>query len=219
MSDVISVKQTAQEKNREIAAANRMFFTEKKVLAVNLISSPGSGKTALLEVLSARLGKSLAVITGDVQTELDAQRITAAGGQAVQIETGGACHLNAEMVRAKFGRLTWTQVRYLVIENVGNLVCPSSYDLGEHEKAAMLSVAEGDEKPVKYPALFVRAGLVIISKIDLLSHVRFNLQRAEDDCRKLNHAMTLLRISSQTGEGLDALTAHFEQAHGRLYSA
>jgi hydrogenase nickel incorporation protein HypB len=219
MGDIVTVQKTAQEKNREIAEGNRAFFNEKKVLVINLISSPGSGKTALLEALSARLGKALTVITGDVQTELDAQRIRAAGGQAVQIETGGACHLNAEMVRAKCGALQWPGVRFLVIENVGNLVCPSSYDLGEHLKAAMLSVAEGDEKPIKYPALFVRAGLVIISKMDLLPHVRFNLQRAEDDCRKLNHAAAILRIASQTGAGLDELGRFLEQTYRHTYPA
>jgi hydrogenase nickel incorporation protein HypB len=219
MTETIQLKISAQEKNKQIADENRKQFAKNKLLALNLISSPGSGKTSILEVLSQRLGRQLAVITGDIQTTLDAERITRSGGQAVQVETGGGCHLNAEMVQQKLKVLQLSGVKYLIIENVGNLVCPSSFDLGEHAKAAVLSVAEGDEKPIKYPALFVRAGLVIINKIDLLPYVNFNMERAMGDCRKMNAQALIIKTSCQTQAGFDQLTAYLEKFYQQIYPA
>jgi hydrogenase nickel incorporation protein HypB len=202
MSETLVLRSNAMAKNDAVAAQNRAWFAERGILALNLISSPGAGKTSLLEAMAHRMGRGLGVITGDIQMTFDADRITAAGAQAVQIETGGSCHLTADMVRQELLARPWDGVRCMVIENVGNLVCPATYDLGERFKAAMLSTAEGDEKPAKYPALFLRADAVLISKTDLIPHTSFDITRAETDCRKLNPQTRLFRISCRTGEGL-----------------
>jgi hydrogenase nickel incorporation protein HypB len=202
MSETLFLKSSAMQRNDMVAARNRAWFAGRGVLAFNLISSPGAGKTALLEAMAARWGQTLGVITGDIQMAYDAERIAKAGAQAVQIETGGSCHLTAEMVAKELAAQPWDGLRLMVIENVGNLVCPATYDLGEAFKVAMLSVTEGDEKPAKYPALFNRAEAVLINKLDLLPHVRFDLARAEGDCRKLNAEVSLFRVSCTTGEGL-----------------
>lgn len=199
-------------KNSAVANANREFLGGHGVLALNLIGSPGCGKTTLLEKTATHFGARMAVIEGDVKTDLDAERIRAAGVQAVQIETGGACHLDAAQVGRALGELDFAGVDVLFIENVGNLVCPSSLDLGEDMKTAVISVPEGDEKPAKYPALFVRAGAVVINKIDLLPHVDYSLERAAGDCRKLNSKAAVLPLSCRTGEGLDAWFAFIEDA-------
>jgi hydrogenase nickel incorporation protein HypB len=168
-----------------------------------MISSPGSGKTSILERMAARMGATLAVITGDIQTAFDADRLTRAGAAAVQIETGGACHLTAAMVQKALTGLELDDKKLLVIENVGNLVCPAAFDLGEDKKIAVLSVAEGDEKPAKYPALFTRASVVLVNKIDLLPYVKFSIDRVQDDCRKLNRDIKLFPLSCTTGEGFE----------------
>jgi hydrogenase nickel incorporation protein HypB len=177
---------------------------------LNLISSPGSGKTSLLEALGRRWGRKLAVVTADIQTTQDADRIARAGAKALQIETGGTCHLTAMMVRDSLQRLDMNGVDFLVIENIGNLICPAGYDLGESAKVAILSVAEGDEKPSKYPGLFLRAEAVVISKMDLLPYVNFDVERAESDCRKLNPNVKFFRVSVKTGDGLDAFAEYVE---------
>jgi hydrogenase nickel incorporation protein HypB len=148
------------------------------------------------------------VITGDIQTQLDKERIEKAGARAVQIETRGSCHLTAAMINAVVKRLSFSGVDCLIIENVGNLVCPSSYDLGEEEKIAVLSVAEGDEKPIKYPTLFIRAGAVIINKIDLIPYVNFDMFRAMGDIRKLRHDAEIIQTSCTTGEGIDEVVGY-----------
>jgi len=204
VSETLFLKSSAMQRNDQVAARNRAWLAGRGVLALNLISSPGAGKTALLEAMAARWGQSLGVITGDIQMTFDAERIAKAGAQAVQIETGGSCHLTADMVAKELESRPWEGLRLMVIENVGNLVCPAGYDLGEALKVAMLSVAEGDEKPAKYPALFTRAEAVIINKVDLLPYVRFDMARAEADCRKLNPDAALFKVSCTTGEGLDA---------------
>jgi len=191
-------------KNDEIAQANRARFTAHGLYVLNLIGSPGSGKTSILEATVGRLGLRVGVIQGDVQTSLDADRVRAAGAAAVQIETGGACHLNAAMVARAIDDLDLSAVDILFIENVGNLVCPTGYLLGEDEKVAVLSVPEGDEKPVKYPALFVRAAVVLVNKTDLIPHTNFSMARVTADLAKLHAGVTVLPLSCRTGEGLDA---------------
>lgn len=204
MKTTIDVAISAQSRNDRIAATVREQLRKHNVLALNFISSPGSGKTSLLETMAKSLGHSLAVITGDIQTTLDADRLSAAGATAIQIETGGSCHLTAQQILDELPKIDLSVTRLLVIENVGNLVCPSTYDLGEDFKIALLSVAEGDEKPIKYPALFVRAKAVVVTKTDLLPYVNFSIQRVRDDCFKLNNNITVLPISCRTGEGVDA---------------
>jgi len=202
MTEKIEVKTSAQAANNQVAGENRAFFQEKSLPVLNLVSSPGSGKTSLLEKMAIHYGKGLAVITGDIQMTYDADRVRKAGAQAVQIETHGTCHLTAAMVQSKFRELDWKGVKLLVIENIGNLVCPSTYDLGEHLKVALLSVAEGDEKPMKYPALFLRAGAVVFTKMDLLPHVDFDVARAKEDCLKLNPQTRFFSVSCKTGAGM-----------------
>lgn len=204
MAGKININASLKEKNDRIAAENRKFFRKKKLRVFNLIGSPGCGKTALLEATAEVLKDRLAVIEGDVMTTQDADRITRAGSRAVQIQTGGACHLNAEMVEKAVGALDFDGVGVLVIENVGNLVCPSTFDLGETAKVAMISLPEGDEKPSKYPALFTRADLVVINKIDLKPVMDYSTSRVESDCRKLKSDVGIIELSAKTREGVDA---------------
>ncbi len=206
----IKVLSSAMQKNNEVAARNRALFAQHGLAVVNFISSPGAGKTSLLERMGSRYGATLGIITGDVQMTFDADRLNRAGATALQIETGGTCHLTASLVEESLKKLDLSKLRYLVIENIGNLICPSSYDLGESAKVAVLSVTEGDEKPAKYPSLFTRAQAVILNKIDLLPHVTFDVHRAEEDCRKLNRDVRFFHTSCKTGEGFDELYRYFE---------
>jgi len=191
-------------KSARFASENRELFTEHGLFVVNLIGSPGAGKTALLERTAERFGGRMAVIEGDIKTQFDAERIRAKGVAAVQIETGGACHLDGAMVAKAASEFSLRDIDILVIENVGNLVCPSSVDLGEDAKVALISVPEGDEKPAKYPALFVRAAAVVVNKIDLLPYVDYSLDRAMTDCRRLKNDVQIFPLSCKTGEGLEA---------------
>ena len=202
----VEIKSPVMARNDGIAAANRRIFDENKTLVVNIISSPGSGKTALLAAMAGMLGGEMAVIAGDVQTRRDAERIAAAGCVAHQIETGGACHLDARGIAAALDAMNLPELgcRALIIENVGNLVCPASFDLGEHMKVALLSVPEGDDKVLKYPAIFSRISALVISKMDLLPHVDFDATRAERECATLNDAFDVFRLSAMTGEGVRA---------------
>ena len=206
MTKKIDLNISAKERNDIIARENHKLFKEHGLRVFNLISSPGSGKTTLLEKLADRLKERLVVIVGDLATTRDADRIKKHGSQAVQIETGGGCHLNAEMVRNAFDKIKTNDARLLIIENVGNLVCPAAYELGEDAKIAMLSLPEGDDKPIKYPSLFLRADLVILSKIDLAPIMDFNREQAKSDCLKLNSKATIIEVSSKIGTGLDDLT-------------
>ncbi len=208
MIEKLRLAKSAYALNDAVAEQNRQMFKEAGITVVNMISSPGSGKTSLLEALARRMRRALLVITGDIQTQLDKERIEKAGAQAIQIETRGSCHLSAAMINSVVKKLSFSGVELLVIENVGNLVCPSSYDLGEHEKIAVLSVAEGDEKPIKYPTLFIRAGAVVINKIDLLPYVNFDMDRALSDIRKLKHDAEIFKTSCVTGEGIDGLSSY-----------
>jgi len=195
------------ERNDSVAAHNRAHFDAHAVLALDLMSAPGAGKTALLEAtIDALRGElRMAVIEGDLETENDARRIRAKGVPAVQITTGGACHLDAHMVHEALHGLSLEGVDILFIENVGNLVCPASFDLGQHRDVALLSVTEGDDKPAKYPILFRAADVVVLSKADLLPYVGdFEPARAERCLRELANAAPLVTLSARSGAGMRA---------------
>ena len=195
---------SAHDRNNQIAAENRRYFQERNLFAANIIGSPGCGKTSLLEYAAGHFNEEFAVIVGDVKTALDSDRIIQSGqANALAIETGGGCHLTAQMIREQLDRIEADNLEYLFIENVGNLVCPSSFDLGEHLKIAVLSVPEGDEKVRKYPSLFLRAGAVIINKIDLLGVLDYDIERVRQDCRHHNPDVEIFETSAKTGEGLD----------------
>ena len=191
--------------NDRIAAELRRRFVEQGVLCLNLISSPGSGKTTLLERTLEGFPSSarVAVLTGDIQTENDAVRLRRFGFPVRQITTGGTCHLDARMIERALA--DWQPGRFdlLFIENVGNLVCPASYDLGEAAKIVMLSVTEGEDKPLKYPAIFLKAKLLVLSKIDLLPYVPFNLASAEENARRIHPGIDVVKLSCLTGAGLE----------------
>jgi len=192
------------EKNDHQAEENRRHFEEHGVFAINLMSSPGAGKTSLLE-RTIELMKDLwiGVIEGDLGTDRGAQRLRAKGAPAVQISTGSACHLDAFMVHKGIHDLPLEELDLVFIENVGNLVCPASYDVGAHMNVVLLSVVEGDDKPEKYPVMFKGAQLMVITKIDLLPFVDFNIERAINSARKVNPHMDIIRLSAKTGEGME----------------
>lgn len=191
--------------NSKIAAENRDIFRKTNLLVINLMSSPGAGKTTLLEQMGAHFKDKLniGVIEGDIQTTLDAERVAAAGIAAVQIETDGACHLDANMIQNAAQDIDLATLDLLVIENVGNLVCPAEFDVGEKYKVMMLSVTEGDDKPYKYPLMFKESQVLLISKIDLLPHLRCNIENLKKAARSINPAIIIIEISSYTGQGLD----------------
>lgn len=202
----LAVEQDILHRNDLLAQRNRGWFEAKGILALNLVSSPGSGKTTLLERTIGDLGGEVpvAVIEGDQQTLRDADRIAAAGAPVIQVNTGHGCHLDAAMVRRAVGELAPADGSLLMIENVGNLVCPALFDLGEAAKVVIISVTEGDDKPLKYPTMFAAAGLCVINKIDLLPYVDFDPDRCEEAARGVNPGLEFLRVSATTGEGLDA---------------
>ncbi len=191
--------------NDHQAAHNREHLDGHRVLAINLMSSPGSGKTALLEATIEALGQELriAVIEGDLETENDAARVRAKGVPAIQITTGSACHLDAHMVHDALHHLDLDTVDLLFVENVGNLVCPASFDLGHHRNVVLLSATEGDDKPAKYPVMFRAADLMLVTKADLLPHLDdFSPQRAEQELRQLANAAPVVQLSARKGEGM-----------------
>ncbi len=191
--------------NDRQAESNREHFEEHGILAVNLMSSPGAGKTTLLEKTIELLGEELkvGVIEGDLETSRDAERIKAKGAPAYQITTGQACHLDAFMVHEGIHNLPLDELDLVFIENVGNLVCPASYDVGAHVNVVLLSTTEGDDKPEKYPVMFRSAELMLITKIDLLPYMDFDVERAVKSARKVNPRLDVIKVSSKTGEGLD----------------
>ncbi len=202
---VVKIEKNMLAKNETAALENRQVFLEKKVLAVNMLSSPGAGKTELL-VRSARYLKaelSVAVSVGDLQTEADADRISAAGIPVVQINTATACHLDAAMVQKSFTHFDLDDIDLLFIENVGNLVCPASFDLGEHLKVVILSTAEGEEKPLKYPPIFRSADCVCINKTDLLPYVDFDIKVCRENLKRICPDAVVFEFSCRTGQGLD----------------
>lgn len=192
--------------NEKIAGTLRDKFADKKILVLNLISSPGAGKTSLLEhtLKDLRSEFKMAVIEGDLQTDNDAKRVAASGAQAVQINTEGGCHLDSNLIQTALESLNLDDLDILFIENVGNLVCPVEFDCGEDAKVGILSVAEGDDKPEKYPLLFHLAKALVLNKIDLLPYVDFDLSRAKHFARKLNSNLPIFDISCRTGEGINA---------------
>lgn len=202
----IAVETDILAKNNRLAAANRQLFREKGLFVLNLVSSPGSGKTTILErTLSDLAGKSrCAVIEGDQQTDNDARRIAATGVAVKQINTGAGCHLDAHMVAHAADEFPLDELELLFIENVGNLVCPASFDLGEHHKVVVLSVTEGEDKPLKYPQMFHAADVMLLNKIDLLPHLDFDVERCCEFARQVSPGIRIFRLSSRTGEGMDA---------------
>lgn len=204
-NDLIRIEKDILAKNDRYARENRARLSSAGVTAVNLVSSPGSGKTTLLvktvEALKARL--PVAVIEGDQQTSIDAERIRATGVPAVQINTGRGCHLDAHMVGHAMDSLPLERGSLLFIENVGNLVCPAGFDLGEEEKIVILSVTEGDDKPLKYPDAFAAAQTMVLSKIDLIPHVDFDPDRCVEHARAINPDLKVLSVSSRTGDGME----------------
>jgi hydrogenase nickel incorporation protein HypB len=202
--------------NEVIAAQNKELFTQKGVYVVNLMGGAGAGKTTLLERTIERLKgrRRMAVIEGDIATSRDAERIAAHGVAAVQINTGGECHLDGNMVRGGLGQLDLAGIDLLVVENVGNLVCPAEFNIGEDVKAMVCSVAEGDDKPLKYPLMFQVSSVLLLNKMDLLPHVAFDVERFRADAFKVNPHLEIIPLSCTTGEGLDAWLRWLEERSG-----
>lgn len=201
--------------NNSSAKFNRDVFKKSHTLVINLMSSPGAGKTTLLEKTVAALGSEfrIGVIEGDLATEIDADRIRANGAQAVQINTVGGCHLDARMVAKVLPQFDFEKIDILFIENVGNLVCPSGYDLGQNHKVAVLSVPEGNDKIPKYPVMFRRTEMVILNKVDLLPYVDFDVDVALEDLKGINPDSTLLKVSARTEEGLEEWLSWIRKAY------
>ena len=200
----VTVVRDMLEANARLAADNRAMFDRAGVRVVNLMSGPGAGKTTLLEQTVKALGNHLriGVVEGDIQTSQDAERIEAAGAVAVQINTDGACHLDANMIAAAVKELDLQRLDLLIIENVGNLVCPAEFDVGEHAKAMILSLTEGDDKPTKYPLMFRESSALVINKMDLAPYVNADPDRIEADARALQPDIDIFRVSCKTGDGL-----------------
>ena len=192
--------------NDRIAGENRALFKEKGIYAMNLMSAPGAGKTTLLEstIRSLKGKKRIGVIEGDIDTDRDARRIASLGAPVVQINTHGACHLDANMIREVTADFPFSDIDLLFIENVGNLVCPAEFDVGENEKVMILSIAEGDDKPLKYPLMFRESSALILNKIDLLPYVDCSVEKIRSDVAKLNPGIKIFEVSCKTGQGLDA---------------
>jgi hydrogenase nickel incorporation protein HypB len=202
---VITIERKVLEKNDELAAINRKLFQRHGVFVVNIVSSPGSGKTSILEQTLEHLKGKLhvAVIEGDVQTDIDAQRVAKFGVQVVQIVTNGGCHLDAKLVQDALGNINLNGIQLLVIENVGNLVCPANYDLGENIKVVVASTTEGDDKPLKYPAMFRNASVLLVNKIDLLPYVNCNITELKNNALRINPALNVFETSCTTKQGID----------------
>ncbi|NYZ14167.1 hydrogenase nickel incorporation protein HypB [Azospirillum sp. RWY-5-1] len=203
---LVTIERDILEKNDSFAAVNRQLLAAKGVFALNLMSSPGSGKTTLLaRTLTDLKGRfPVAVIEGDQQTSFDAERIRATGTPAIQINTGKGCHLDAQMITQTLGRLPLESCGALFIENVGNLVCPAGFDLGEAARVVVLSVTEGEDKPLKYPNMFAGADLLLVNKVDLLPHLSFDMERMIGYARRLKPDLPVLQVSATTGEGMAA---------------
>lgn len=200
---LVRIEQDILARNDAIAADNRRRFADAGTLALNLMSSPGAGKTSLLVATLQRLGEiRAAVIEGDQETSADAERIRATGVPALQVNTGKGCHLDAQMVAQAIAHLELPGRGVLFIENVGNLVCPAGFDLGEAHKVVICSVTEGEDKPLKYPGMFAAADLLLVSKIDLLPHLDFDVERLVANARRIKPGIGVLRVSARSGEGM-----------------
>lgn len=200
---MVQIEKNILSKNDEYASTNRAFFNERGILALNLVSSPGSGKTTTLCRTITELQEKhvCSVIEGDQQTANDADRIRETGAKAIQVNTGKGCHLDGHMVGHALGSLNPQEGSFVFIENVGNLVCPASFDLGEAHKIVILSVTEGEDKPLKYPDMFHAADLMLLNKVDLLPHIEFDVEKTIENARRVNPGIKVLQISSTTGEG------------------
>jgi len=211
-SRMVQIEQDILSKNNRYAGENRQFFDDRGIFALNLVSSPGSGKTTLLvktiELLKERV--AITVVEGDQQTSNDAERIRATGVAALQINTGKGCHLDGHMVGHALERLKPADESLFLIENVGNLVCPAAFDLGEHHKVAILSVTEGEDKPLKYPDMFRAADVMLLNKCDLLPYLEFDADLAEANARRVNPDLTVFRVSASSGDGLSAWVSWIE---------
>lgn len=203
---MVQIEQDILGKNDRYAAINRARFSQLNLFALNLVSSPGSGKTTLLTetIQHLKANRRIAVIEGDQQTANDAERIRATGIPAIQVNTGKGCHLDAHMVGHALDKLDTLEGGYLFIENVGNLVCPAAFDLGEAHKVAILSVTEGEDKPLKYPEMFHAADLMILNKTDLLPHLDFDVERCIEYARQVHPEIEVIQLSARSGEGMDA---------------
>lgn len=204
-SKIISVETDILDKNNRLAKGNRALFSGHGVFALNLVSSPGSGKTTILERTLRDLSSTIccAVIEGDQQTDNDAMRIASTGVSVKQINTGAGCHLDAHMILHAALEFDLAALDLLFIENVGNLVCPASFDLGENHKVVVLSVTEGEDKPLKYPHMFHEADVMLLNKTDLLPHLQFDLDKCRAMARQVNPGLKIIELSAQTGEGMD----------------
>lgn len=211
-SRMVQIEQDILSKNNRYAGENRQYFDDRGIFALNLVSSPGSGKTTLLvktiELLKERV--AITVVEGDQQTSNDAERIRATGVAALQINTGKGCHLDGHMVGHALERLKPADESLFLIENVGNLVCPAAFDLGEHHKVAILSVTEGEDKPLKYPDMFRAADVMLLNKCDLLPYLEFDADLAEANARRVNPDLTVFRVSASSGDGLSAWVSWIE---------
>ncbi len=204
--EIIKIERKVLAKNDAVASEIRAALQENGVFAVNIVSSPGSGKTSLVEKtiehFSGRM--NISVIEGDVQTDLDAQRVSAYNVPVVQIITNGGCHLDAGLVKDSMKSLDLVSIDFLIIENVGNLVCPAGYDLGEDMKVVVISVTEGDDKPLKYPKMFMNSKVLVINKIDLLPYVNCNIEQLRSNALKINPDLKVFEVSCTTGEGINS---------------
>jgi hydrogenase nickel incorporation protein HypB len=221
MTTLVTIEQKVLRKNDDHAADNRLELDRRALFAVGLIGAPGAGKTALLERtlrgLEGRL--RVGVVEGDVQSDRDARRIAALGVPVVQIVTNGTCHLEARMVGQALRQLPERGLDLLFVENVGNLVCPVSYDLGEHMRVVLSSVTEGEDKPLKYPAAFRRAQALVLSKVDLLPHLDYTLSEAVRFARQVNPGLDVLEVSSRSGAGLEDWLRYLELQVGAYRAA
>lgn len=214
---VVQLEQDVLSQNNLLAARNRGYFEAKSIFVLNIVSSPGSGKTTLLEKTITALKNKLSffVIEGDQQTLNDADRIHATGAPVIQINTGNGCHLDAEMINKAAKQLDVKDNAILIIENVGNLVCPAMFDLGESKRVVVISVTEGDDKPLKYPGMFASSHICIINKTDLTPYVDFSIEKAKENALKVNHHLQFFEVSAKTGEGMDNWYSWLKECQGR----
>lgn len=210
----VLIEKSVLESNDKLAALNRNFFNEQKIFTINLLGSPGCGKTSILENIIASISNDwhTAIIEGDLYTAKDALRIACHNANVVQINTAGACHLDAPMIAKSLSHIDTQNLDFLVIENIGNLVCPASYDLGEDIKMVVMSVTEGNDKPLKYPAMFQRSSAVILNKIDLLPFTDFNLEEFYRDIYSLNTSIKIFEVSCREGFGVESLSEFLKTA-------
>jgi hydrogenase nickel incorporation protein HypB len=221
MMERLSLEKKVLSENDRIAGELRERFRRHGILCLNLISSPGAGKTSLLERTLEQFPREqrVALLTGDIQTDNDARRLARFGFPVQQITTGGTCHLDARMVERALAQWRLEELDLLLIENVGNLVCPASYDLGEAAKIVVLSVAEGEDKPLKYPSIFFKSELLVLNKIDLLPYVPFEMEKARENARRVHPSMEILEVSCTTGAGLDSWQRWLAQRRDAMRTA